>query len=114
MIRELLNYMFKMGKMRDAQLEAIKTYLYLKIACHNKPLWQLFCEGYFNTLELDAMALTTVARNVLANNKAAVALLEYSLLKDKNGRQLGRTSKNLCLFSCKFVFCHQEFLSLSR
>ena len=87
-IRELLQYMFKMDKMRDAQLEAIKTYLYLKIACHNKPLWQLFCEGYFNTLELDAMALTTDARNVLANNKAAVALLEYSLLKDKNGRQL--------------------------
>ena len=87
-IKELLQYMIKVGKMRDAQLEAIKTYLFLKIACGNKPLWQLFVEGRFNSLDIDALALTVDARQVLTSNKAAVALLEYSLLKDKNGKQL--------------------------
>ena len=87
-IRELIQYMAKVGKMRDAQLEAIKTYLFLKIACCNKPLWQLFVEGYFNSLDIDDLALTIDARHVLTSNKAAAALLEYSLQKDKNGKQL--------------------------
>ena len=37
-ITELLQYIAQRGMMRDAQLEAIKTYLFLKIACQNKPL----------------------------------------------------------------------------
>ena len=44
-IRELLQYISKKGKMRDAQFEAIKTYLFLKIACGNHPLWKLFVNG---------------------------------------------------------------------
>jgi hypothetical protein len=31
--------------MRDAQVEAIKTYLFLKIECRNKPLWKLFSKS---------------------------------------------------------------------
>ena len=87
-IRELLSYIIKRGKMRDAQLDAIKTYLFLKIACRNRPLWELFVNGTFNSLDLRTIPLTTDARNVLTTNKAAVALLEYARLKDKNGRQL--------------------------
>lgn len=33
--------------MRDAQVEAIKTYLFLKIECRNKPLWKLFSKSIF-------------------------------------------------------------------
>lgn len=87
-IRELLQYISQKGKMRDAQFEAIKTYLFLKIACGNQPLWKLFVNGVFNSLDLNSMALTVEAREVLTVNKAAVALLEYALLKDKNGKQL--------------------------
>ncbi len=87
-IRELLSYMVRKGKLRDAQTDAIKTYLFLKIACDNRPLWQLFTNGVFNSLDLSTMPLTESARNILTTNKAAAALLEYSLLKDKNGRQL--------------------------
>ena len=43
-ILPLIQYIYSQNKMRDAQIEAIKTYLYLKIACKNKPLWQLFCD----------------------------------------------------------------------
>lgn len=87
-IRELISYIEQKGKMRDAQLDAIKTYLFLKIACKNQPLWKLFIDGTFNSLDLKGMPLTVDARQVLTTNKAASALLEYALLKDKNGRQL--------------------------
>ena len=87
-VRELIKYIVTKGQMRDAQVEAIKTYLYLKIACGNAPLWQLFVKGTFNSLDLDKMLLSTSARKILETNKAAVALLEYSKLTDRNGKQL--------------------------
>lgn len=87
-IHELIQYIYTQNKMRDAQIEAIKIYLFLKIACRNKPLWQLFSEGFFNSLDLNALPLTIDERSYLNSNKAAAALLEYSLLKDKNGNQI--------------------------
>ena len=47
----LIDYMQKTGYLRDAQIDAIKTYLYLKIACGCKPLAQLFTAGQFNNLK---------------------------------------------------------------
>lgn len=87
-IRELIQYIYAQNKMRDAQIEAIKIYLFLKIACGNRPLWRLFSDGCFNSLDFNTMELTVEARSILASNKAAAALLEYALLKDKNGNQL--------------------------
>lgn len=87
-IRELIQYIYAQNKMRDAQIEAIKIYLFLKIACGNRPLWKLFSEGCFNSLDFNTMELTVEARSILTTNKAAAALLEYALLKDKNGNQL--------------------------
>ena len=37
-ITPLMDYIVKTGQMRDAQIDAIKTYLFLKIACECKPL----------------------------------------------------------------------------
>ena len=87
-VRDLLRYISQRGFLRDAQFEAIKTYLYLKIACDNKPLWQLFTEGTFNSLDISQLELNEAARDVLNTDTAAVALLEYSRLKDKDGNQL--------------------------
>ncbi len=87
-IRELLQYISKTGKMRDAQLEAIKTYLFLKISCGNQPLWKLFADGKFNDTNIGQVELTETAREIFRSNKAAVALFQYSRLKDKNGKQL--------------------------
>lgn len=87
-VKELIQYIHSQNKMRDAQLEAIKIYLFLKIACGNKPLYMLFNEGAFNNLDLENVPLTIEARKVLTTNKAAASLLEYSLLQDRNGNQL--------------------------
>ena len=87
-IKELLQYIMQRGMMRDAQLEAIKTYLFLKIACKNQPLWRLFVDGVFNDTNIGQVELTETAREIFSTNKAAVALFQYSRLQDKKGKQL--------------------------
>ena len=46
-ISDLTKYIRHKGQLRDTQIEAIETYLFLKIQGQNKPLWQLFSEGFF-------------------------------------------------------------------
>lgn len=48
MINSLIDYMIEAGQLRDVQIDAIKTYLYLKIEGQCKPLAKLFCEGFFS------------------------------------------------------------------
>ena len=87
-IKELLQYIVQRGMMRDAQLEAVKTYLFLKIHCENQPLWRLFVDGVFNDTNIGQVELTETARHIFSSNKAAVALFQYSRLQDKKGEQL--------------------------
>ncbi|MBQ8158269.1 MAG: DEAD/DEAH box helicase family protein [Prevotella sp.] len=87
-VKDLILYIEQQGKMRDAQIEAIKSFLFMKLACQNKPLWQLFCEGTFNSLDLDPLEISHIARQVLKRTPAAKALFEYSRMTDRNGRQL--------------------------
>lgn len=84
-IAYLLNYIEDKGMMRDAQIEAIKTYLFLKIECGNKTLWRLFTEGDFLSLNLDNMSLTVKARHILVTDKAAASLYEYACQPDEQG-----------------------------
>ena len=93
-IKDLLKYIVERGMMRDAQLEAIKTYLYLKIACQNRPLYDLFVSGTFNDTDISQLELTESARHIFETNKAAVALFQYSRLKDKKGNQLSAGLEN--------------------
>lgn len=84
-VRSLLSYIEDKGMMRDAQIEAIKTYLFLKIECGNKPLWRLFTEGDFLSLNLDNMSLTVKARHILETDKAAASLYEYACQPEEQG-----------------------------
>lgn len=87
----LIAYIEQRGKMRDAQVDAIKTYLYLKIECQNLPLAELFKQGKFNTLngdDIDNMQLSASARKVFKESPAAVALYEFASLKDEKGKLL--------------------------
>ena len=87
-VTDLINYMEQRGYLRDAQIEAIKTYLYLKVACNCQPLKKLFCQGVFNTLSLDDLEISKGTREFLKNKKAAAALLEYALLTNEAGEQV--------------------------
>ncbi|GEM_PF-4029998 len=46
-IRPVIDYIKNRGQLREAQLKAIETYLFLKIKGQNKPLWQLLTERFF-------------------------------------------------------------------
>ena len=87
-VADLIKYMTQKGNLRDAQIEAIKTYLYLKVACNCQSLKKLFCQGTFNTLNLDDLEISKSTREFLKGKKAAAALLEYALLTNEAGDQV--------------------------
>ena len=73
-IQNLVNYIEGKGKMRDAQIDAIKTYLFLKIACENKPLAELLKSGCFNTLtdsDIDNLSMSAESRQIFKSNPAS-------------------------------------------
>ena len=84
-VSELVSYIERQHKMRDAQIESIKTYLYLKIECQNKPLWELVSEGRFNSIDVDDLEVNKTTRTVLKSNPAALALWEYASLPNEIG-----------------------------
>ena len=66
----IIAYIEKANQMRDAQVDAIKTYLFLKIGCDCAPLAKLFCQGAFNTLDLEQEELSAKTRAFLLNYPA--------------------------------------------
>lgn len=84
-VKNLLLYMERKALLRDAQLESVKTFLFLKLACGNKPLWELMNEGAFNTLDLDILPLTVSTRAFLTEHPEAQALYEYAIEKNDSG-----------------------------
>ena len=87
-VRNLIEYIEKIGQMRDAQIEAIKVYLFLKIGCECKPLEFLFRYGCFNSINLNDIELSTATREYLEENPAATALFEYARLTNDKGEQV--------------------------
>lgn len=83
-ITDLISYIEHQHKMRDAQIESIKTYLFLKIECHNRPLWELFASGKFNSTNVDDLKVNKATREILESNPAALALWEYASISDEN------------------------------
>ena len=90
-IQSLIEYMENKNCLRDAQIDAIKTYLYLKIVGGCKPLASLFIDGTFNTLSLENEALTASARDYLLNTPAAAALYQYAAQKDEHGNYTAKS-----------------------
>ena len=76
---DLIKYIREKGELRDTQIEAIETYLFLKIEGQNKPLWRLFTEGFFtNGTDLSQLNINEKARNFLGVNINAFALYDFS------------------------------------
>ena len=84
-ITDLISYIEHQHKMRDAQIESIKTYLFLKIECQNRPLWELFASGKFNSTNVDDLEVNKATREILESNPAALALWEFASISDENG-----------------------------
>lgn len=93
-ITDLVKYIRDKGQLRDTQIEAIETYLFLKIKGQNKPLWQLFTEGFFtNGTDLSKLNINQAARDFLTDNKFAFALYDFSRTKIEKGTLLPELEK---------------------
>jgi superfamily II DNA or RNA helicase len=93
-IRDLVKYIRDKGHLRDTQIEAIETYLFLKIQGQNKPLWQLFSEGFFtNGTDLAKLDINQIAREYLTQNKNAFALFDFARQKNGNGTYIPELEK---------------------
>ena len=80
----LLAYIRQQGKLRDAQIEAIETYLFLKIKGDNKPLWQLFSEGFFSEpCDFSKLNINQTARAYLQNHTHALAAVPIYRAKNQ-------------------------------
>ena len=90
-IKDLIQYIERTGQMRDAQVNAIKTYLFLKIACGCRPLVRLFTEGTFNTENIGELPLPDRIKEYLRHDPAAATLLEYARLRNEKGKQVSET-----------------------
>ena len=86
--QSIIDYIESRNQMRDAQIDAIKTYLFLKIECDNQPLSELFSTGKFNSIDFDKLELSLMTRDALEKNPALAALYEYASLKDDKGNQV--------------------------
>lgn len=93
-IVDLVKYIRDKGQLRDTQIEAIETYLFLKIKGENKPLWQLFIEGFFtNGTDLSKLNINQAARDFLTENKYAFALYDFARTKIERGTLLPELEK---------------------
>lgn len=82
-------YIRKRGYLREPQVEAIETYLYLKIEGGNKPLWELFSENFFTgDIDLNRLNVNQETRKFLQKNTDALALYGLSSQKQGGGKSL--------------------------
>ncbi len=108
-VNSLIEYMLQRGQMRDAQIEAIKTYLYLKIGCGNAPLPQLFTRGIFNSMDLDAQLVSSPVRQYLQAHPDAAALLEYASMQNDASEQVSKKLADLLKTTPESVDCKNFF-----
>jgi len=81
--------------LREAQIQALLVYLFLKIAGGNKPLSSLFRENFFGHPEdLSYLNINQNVRNILETNPTAKALFDLSrtpIKSNGNGKKTQKT-----------------------
>ncbi|MEI8353562.1 MAG: hypothetical protein WCG22_03535 [Lentisphaerota bacterium] len=76
-VAPVLTYIRQRAALRETQIAAIETYLFLKIEGRGRSLATLFSEGFFNRDEDLALArISQIARERLASDPAALALFQ--------------------------------------
>jgi superfamily II DNA or RNA helicase len=92
-IKSIIEHIYNNGNLREAQIQALLVYLYLKIEGNNKPLPQMFSEGLFTTNEdLSQLNINQTARTILESNIAAKTLFELARF-EINGRKNGKKNQ---------------------
>ncbi len=83
-VSPLLRYIRIRGKLRETQIAAIETYLFLKIEGRGRSLATLFSEGFFNDADqLTKARIGQPTREYLLANPAALALFQLCSALEK-------------------------------
>jgi type III restriction enzyme len=94
-VRPLFEHINRNGNLREAQIQALLVYLFLKIEGGNKPLSTLFSENFFGQHEdLSNLNINQNLRNVLESNHTAKALFDLSrtpIKSNENGKKTRTT-----------------------
>lgn len=93
-VAPLLGYIRSKGALRETQVAAIETYLFLKIEGGGRRLSELFSEGFFNdTASLPKARISQLARDRFMADPAALALYQLcaSLEQTTGGKSRGAT-----------------------
>ena len=94
-VKPLLEHINRNGNLREAQIQALLVYLFLKIEGGNKPLSTLFSENFFGHDEdLSHLNINQSVRNVLESNHSAKALFDLSrtpIKSNGNGKKTRTT-----------------------
>lgn len=83
----LLRHIQAVDALRDAQVGAVKTYLFLKLECGARPLWELFSSGAFNSSDPEQSSRYRESREHLKSHPGALALWEYAGLLSSDGKE---------------------------
>lgn len=96
-ITPLLGYIRQRGQLRDAQIEAIETYLFLKLEGEGKPLAELFAAGFFfePPQNLERVLMTMQARTVLSSDPAAWSLYQLARTAQNGGVLLPKLEQSI-------------------
>lgn len=94
-IKPLFEHINQNGNLREAQIQALLVYLFLKIEGENKSLPTLFSENFFGCdEELAHLNINQKLRDFLQSNHAAKALFDLSrtpIKSDENGKTTAKT-----------------------
>ena len=83
-INNIIKYIENQNKLRDAQIESIKMYLFFKIYCNNLPLAKLFSNGCFlKNINLNELEISNDFREFLLTNKSARQLYEIAISNEE-------------------------------
>lgn len=78
-VKPLFEHINRNGNLREAQIQALLVYLFLKIEGENKPLSTLFSENFFGQPEdLSKLNINQKTRTVLEDNFTAKALFDLA------------------------------------
>lgn len=87
-LRPQMDYMRQRGGLRPVQIDAVETYLFLKVACGNRPLHEVFASGRLNTLDPDSLRVPQGVREHLAAHPDSLALLQFASQAVAGGREV--------------------------
>lgn len=92
-VKVLMRHIATVDALRDAQIGAVKTYLFLKLECGSRPLWELFSNGVFNTADPEESSRSRDSREFVKKHPGALALWEYAGLTSSDGKEVAPALK---------------------